>query len=112
MQVGDTGTWTLEADGGGESISSPFTVNISEPIIGSGYGLDGNYGEGCYKGDECPTPPKALDILIEQFAKPYINSASSVSITVPTIVESNVIEVGNIKGIGLIEQFRNGYING
>ena len=75
------------------------------------YGLTGNYGEGCYKGDVC-TGTVRPNLLIQQYKTPYINSSFEVSIFTPNIPEPNVVTVGNISTLGFIQQFKDVYTNG
>lgn len=76
-----------------------------------GYGNTGAYGTLNYKGE--PPKIKAVNFLIEQYKKSYINSSTSNMVKV--VKESKplkIITLGGVSALGLIEQYEKGYING
>jgi len=76
------------------------------------YGATGGYGQQAYKG-ECPSTIKAIDFLIEQYKTNYINTSTSYFVKKVDSTEGiDLITIGEISALGLIEQFNKGYING
>lgn len=105
--------WVLKATVDSEFVEYQFTVDVITSQ--TGYGLDGNYGEGCYKSDTCIDTKKltlSRPSFIEQYKNSYTNSKTDIFTTIPSIPETNTITVGSISTIGLIEQYKRGYING
>jgi len=75
------------------------------------YNNTNEYGRLKYKGDL--TKVLSLDLLIQQYKKSYINSATTQMVQqIVSPPKISLITVGEISGLNLIQQFKKGYING
>lgn len=113
----------LASDDGGQTWMTLGSVDLQlvqptptpKPTTCVGYGANDYYGLLSYKG-ECDIPRlKPLDLLIEQYANSYINSNGGSNVTTSGVSNTDIgelITVGNISALGLIEQFQEAYING